>query len=321
MIIADAVRAVAQARTRASWNDRLTHWERPPSDHEEGKIQRAANICTNFIANNQTLQNEGVRIRPQGSYFNNTNVRLEADMDLRVQHPNIITRYAAGVDIGAADAAAGYYAAGKTGPETARILRAELASVAIARFGHANVEVGSKAVTIDGFDGGIADVDLVPALNLHWISNNVNGGFHTDEGIIIYGGDGSETINFPEQHHTNGIYKRQNTLHRFKKVVRMLKRLNYELKETDAISNRAPSFLVECLVYLVENHHFLHNDDDRYGRLLRVVERALDLVNNQQFADDATEVNGIKYLFRAGQAWTRADAQNFLAAAVLRLRA
>jgi hypothetical protein len=30
------------SRTRSSWNDRLTHWERPASDSEEVQIERAA---------------------------------------------------------------------------------------------------------------------------------------------------------------------------------------------------------------------------------------------------------------------------------------
>lgn len=321
MIILAVDRAIAQSRTRASWNDRLIHWERPPSDHEEAKIQRAANICAAIVNGSEILQAEGVSIRPQGSYFNNTNVRLEADMDLRVQHPSIITKYAVDVDRVTADAAGGYYNLGRTGPECATILRNELARKARERFGHPNVELGNKAVTIDGFDGGIADVDLVPALRLHWISNNGYGGYHTTEGVIIYGGDGSETINFPDQHHANGITKRGATFHRFKKTVRMLKRLNYELAETEAISSRAPSFLVECLIYLVESHYFIWENDDRYGRLLRVVERALELVNDDAFADAATEVNEIKFLFHAAQAWSRLDAQNFLAAAALRLRA
>ena len=39
------------------------------------------------LADNAWLKSEGVSISPQGSYFNNTNVRLESDMDLRAVHP------------------------------------------------------------------------------------------------------------------------------------------------------------------------------------------------------------------------------------------
>jgi hypothetical protein len=36
--IQEALReALAQTRTRSPWNDRLAHWERPASDHDEAK--------------------------------------------------------------------------------------------------------------------------------------------------------------------------------------------------------------------------------------------------------------------------------------------
>ena len=321
MIVLAANAAIAQSRNRASWNDRLSHWERPASDHEEAKIERAANIARNLIANNAVLNGESVVVRPQGSYFNNTNVRLEADMDLRIQSPDIITRYADGVDRAAADNMAGYEHTGRSGPETATTIREELAKICRARFGWQNVTVGNKAVTVDGLDGSRADVDLVPCLRFHWISNNSFGGFSTDEGVIIYGSDGRETINFPVQHNSNGITKRNNTRHRFKRVVRMLKQLNYELHNIGAISNRAPSFLVECLVYLVESGYFLWENDDRLDRLKRVVDRCSDLMFDDAYTADATEINEIKFLFRPGQAWTIADAKSFITAAQLRLNA
>src|ERR1700745_915631 len=81
-------------RTRSSWNDRLTHWERPASDTEEIQIERAASMVRFALTENTWLRNEGVQISAQGSYFNNTNVRLESDMDLRAVHPLIRIVYA-----------------------------------------------------------------------------------------------------------------------------------------------------------------------------------------------------------------------------------
>ena len=69
--------AMAEARSRASWNDRLSHWEKPASDSEEAIIERAANSVRTLIAKNSRLCNEGVSIEPQGSYYNNTNVRQD----------------------------------------------------------------------------------------------------------------------------------------------------------------------------------------------------------------------------------------------------
>lgn len=312
--------AIAQARTRSSWNDRLWHWERPASDSEEAKIQRAANAARQVVGGNSTLLAEAVQIRPQGSYFNNTNVRLEADMDLRVQLPDIITVYAQDVDPVRADRVEGYVPTGRSTQTITDTVRDALAADCRRRFGAANVTVGKKAVTVDGLSGSRADVDLVPAFHAHHIYNDGAGGYVRHEGVTIVSADGSRTHNFPEQHHTNGKAKRISTRHRFKKVVRMLKRLNYELTEQGAIPKRVPSFLVECLVYVVEDFHFLQVED-RYTRLVRVLRRIRAKLSDAAWVATATEVNEIKFLFNPAQAWSLADARGFVDAALARLDA
>lgn len=314
--------AIAQSRSRSSWNNRIAHWERPPSDHEEGKIQRAADIACRMIDNNSTMQEIGIKVLPQGSYHNNTNVRLEADMDLRVQLPFLMVRYGEGIAPETADSALGYYeTGGPTLPELSALVRSELASDARRIFGADKVEVGSKAVSVEGLDGSRADVDLVPAFHLRYVLQTSSGDFFSVDGVGIRGADGTETWNFPEQHHANGVAKRSDTKHRFKRLVRALKRLNYELHELGAINRRLPSFLVECLVYRVENGFFLYEDDDRYARLLRIVNRLKTLLADPEFVEQACEVNDIKILFRPHQAWTISDARNFVDAAQTRLLA
>ncbi|SFM31274.1 hypothetical protein [Methylobacterium pseudosasicola] len=310
--------AIAKERTRSSWNDRLWHWERPASDSEETKIQRAADAARLLVTGNATLCAESVQIRPQGSYYNNTNVRLEADMDLRVQLPGIITVYADGVSPLLADGVLGYSSTGRAASEIARSVRDALASDCRRRFGAANVSVGKKAVTVDGLSGSRADVDLVPAFHLHHVMADGLGGYLRHEGVVIVSADGSQTFNFPEQHHANGKAKRSRTQHRFKKNVRMLKRLNYELFDQGAIPKRIPSFLVECLVYVVEDWHFLVQED-RYDRLVRILRRLRVRLGDATWVETATEVNEIKYLFRSSQAWNLADARNFVDAALVRL--
>jgi hypothetical protein len=313
--------AVAERRSRSSWNDRLTHWERPPSDHEETKIQRAATIATKLVQDNERLIEIGVTIRPQGSYYNNTNVRLEADMDLRVQIPTYMVRYDDGVVSSVADVALGYVVVDGSMPETATEVRDLLAADCQVKFGVDSVKIGNKAVSVDGLDGSRADVDLVPAFHLRYVIEDTPGNFRTLDGVGIIGKDGSETWNFPEQHHANGITKQKNTAFRFKKLARSLKKLNYELCDLGAITKRLPSFMVECLVYLVEDEHFLVETDERYDRFCRVVDRLQLLLEDDDIAKGALEVNDIKILFHDNQAWTLTDARNFLAAASTRLHA
>jgi leucyl aminopeptidase (aminopeptidase T) len=82
----------------------------------------------------------------------------------------------------------------------------------------------------------------------------------------------------------------------------------------------APSFLIECLVYAVEDWYFTATcGDERYGRVLQVVERISTLLADPQWVQVATEINGIKFLFRPGQAWTADGARQFVQAAHARL--
>jgi hypothetical protein len=71
-------KVLAEARTRASWNERFEHWKRPASDSEGAIIERAVTMVRGALAKRSWLTSQGVLVKPQGSYFNNTNVRLEA---------------------------------------------------------------------------------------------------------------------------------------------------------------------------------------------------------------------------------------------------
>lgn len=313
--------ALARSRSRTSWNDRLAHWERPASFHEEAKIERAARMVRNNISANAWLVGERVSVRPQGSYFNNTNVRLEADMDVRVQHPDLKVIYLDGADEPRADAVLGYALTGGTLGDTMAEMRAQLAGSLRRQFGAHRVDTsGNKAIRVDALDGSRADCDVVPAFTLQVVSET-NGSYGSIAGVAILGKDGSWTLNFPEQHNFNGIEKRRRTAHRFKKVVRMLKRLNYELVDSGDIPSRMPSFFVECLVYRVEDIYFMNADDDRFSRLLRVLGRAWTLLNDQAWISSASEINDLKYLFHPNQAWTVDQARLFVASAIARLEA
>jgi hypothetical protein len=90
--------ALAHGRTRQSWNERLEHWEKPASPTEEEFIERAAAMVREAMTGNRWFAAEGIHIVPQGSYYNNTNVRRESDMDLRAVHPDIYIVYASGVN-------------------------------------------------------------------------------------------------------------------------------------------------------------------------------------------------------------------------------
>jgi hypothetical protein len=314
--------ALAKSRSRGSWNDRLTHWERPASDTEEAQIQRAATMVRNAMTSSAWLTAECVSVEPQGSYFNNTNVRQTADQDLRAVHPYLRVEYAQGLDPQAVDHQLGIYSTGQSLAVAAARMRSEINMTLGAKFGFSNLDIsGKKATRVLALPGSRAPVDVVPVFRYLWIMHNDLAGISQVEGVSILSQDGSWTNNFPAQHNANGIAKRAATQHRFKKVVRSLKRIRDELVEHKQIGpKQAPSFLIECLTYSVENGHFLSTEpDQRYDRVFNVIQQMGELLDQPAWVQSVTEINGIKYLFHPTQPWTTDDARRFVQAAHARL--
>jgi hypothetical protein len=314
----------AKARSRCSWNDRLAHWEKPASDSEEATIERAANMVRNVMARNEWFVGEGVQIAAQGSYYNNTNVRKEADMDLRAVHHGIYVEYAPGVNTAMAYQALAYSPTGRTFTTLADQMRREIARELRNRFDwHKVDDSGAKAIRLKGAMGSRAELDIVPCFKLHHIwFEPITRQYIPVEGVAILSKGGSWTLNYPNQHHDNGVAKRGRTQHRFKKVVRMLKTLRDELVHDGVLDKGTiPSFLIECLVYRVEDPFFLIETDDRYDRLLRIVRRMHELLSDATWWLTAKEINEVKSLFGNHQAWTLDGARRFSAAAWNRLMA
>jgi hypothetical protein len=309
-------------RTRSSWNDRLAHWERPASESEEIQIERAASMVRFALTENTWLRNEGVQISAQGSYFNNTNVRLESDMDLRAVHPLVRIEYAPNVLVEAAQTAHGVPQSGRYFSDVITDLRREITMCLGQKFGAANVDGGNKAIRLKKLRGSRADVDIVPVFSYIWMWwDDPARQYRYANGATILGKDGTWINNFPDQHYANGINKRARTRYRFKRFVRIFKRLRDELvRERKLAAGRVPSFLIECLTYAVEDDYFLVETDDRYDRAKRILGRLWELLDNPGWVSNVTEINGIKFLFRVTQPWTVDDAKGFVALALAQLR-
>ncbi len=313
---------LAKSRSRSSWNDRLTHWERPASDTEEAQIERAASMVRDAIATSAWLSAEGVTVAPQGSYFNNTNIRQNVDQDLRAVHPLIRIDCQQGIDLGTAHRFLGTYDPGKSFSDLSATMRAEIDGALWRKLGALSIDTsGNKATRVLSLPGSRAPVDVVPGFRYVWVSSDGVGGLAYAEGFTFLSKTNAWTHNFPVQHNQNGISKRARTQHRFKKVVRSLKRLRDEMLDLKLIGpKQAPSFLIECLVYAVEDWYFTQTGaDERYDRVLQVVERINALLADPQWVQTATEINHVKFLFRPQQPWTLDGAKGFIQAARTRL--
>jgi hypothetical protein len=309
-------------RRRSEWNDRFAHWERSESNAETQRIERARDMVQQALGRNRWLNSEGTRIVPQGSFTNRTNTRLEADIDLRVQHPMLKIEYGPGVHAATAWQQGGYYSAGVSFGYASDRMRAEIISELVTAFGASAVDDnGSKAIRVKGLEGSRSEVDVVPCFTLHHVTGQTLLGQTTVVGTAILSKDQTNwTLNYPDQHSDNGRYKRLNTGLQFKRVVRIVKRLRADMTERGILRDKVPSFLVECLVYLVENHYFIVETDDRHARVTRVLNRLAEILANPLIAYASYEINGIKSLFGGGQAWTLDTAKNFVSLAVSHIR-
>ena len=249
-------------RSRTSWNERFEYWERPASETEEIQIARSAGMIQRALNNNAWLVGEGVQIRSQGSYHNNTNVRQDSDMDLCVWHPGIEVMIEAGLTYEEVNLSLDYtYNNKRLIHNVAAELRCKVGQALRATFGTANVDEGNKPFRVSAVPGSRADADVVPAIRLDYVRRRWTGlvpSLDCVEGVVIYAKDGTRIENFPRHHHENGKAKRERTGYRFKRMVRTAKRLRDELLALGQLSpTQAPSFLIESLIYGVEDFVFL----------------------------------------------------------------
>ena len=138
---------------------------------------------------------------------------------------------------------------------------------------------------------------------------------------MIYGGDGGTTINFPEPHYQNGVHKNERTLRRFKRAVRCLKALRDELVAAGLVADKeVPSFLIECLVYRVDDSLFWM-DGLRAPRLRLILYSLYGLLSDQHWVATAREINNTKLLFGVEQPWSVDSARRFVSLAINYLEA
>ena len=66
------------------WEAIFTSWTKPPSDTEQSRCDNAISMIKNAINSDSILKNMTIEIFVQGSYANNTNVKLNSDVDVSI---------------------------------------------------------------------------------------------------------------------------------------------------------------------------------------------------------------------------------------------
>ena len=242
----------------------------------------------------------------QGSYGNDTNVFRDSDVDVVIRLNQ--TYYA---DTGSlTEAAKATYARAFTRASyQLSDFKTDVLAWLAQNYG-SDVEDGKKAICIRG-NNNRRDADvLVCAVHRRYreSSNGVDQNY--DEGIIFWTPDGTEIVNFPDQHSKNCTTKHQNTFQPFKRVVRVYKNMRNRMIDDGYIaSGVAPSYFIEGMLWNVPNSKFDFSYSDSFVNTFNWILQA----DRMQLSC----ANDLHWLVRDNTpvCWPSASFQTYLAAA------
>lgn len=275
----------------------LITWSKPVSNSEDQMCQNAISQITAAL---KAKFGSKISIFLQGSYRNNTNVRLNSDVDIVMRYDDAY--YPDLQRLSEADKAT-YNAQRTFAGYNFDQLKTDTQYALMAVF-TTDVKRKNKCIQINGNTNRVT-ADVIPCFVLKRFKTLQT---IEAEGIKFYSDDNHEIISFPNQHYFNGTAKTEETYRLYKRIVRILKVINYRLIENGTISDKlVSSFFIECLVYNVSNNNFISGN---YTQTLRnVIVKIYDDMNTNA---DYTEVNRLLWLFNNKNPRTRQNALDFM---------
>lgn len=247
----------------------------------------------------------GLRVFAKGSYANNTNVKADSDVDIAVECTEAVYWEEAKPDTRQPPIGNPY-----RGEWTPEKLRAELVAALQEKFPGGVDASGSTAIQILPGSSRV-NADVVPCFSYRYYLASDN----WREGTMVFKKDLTRICNYPNQQHSNGKAKNVRTGNRYKRIVRIFKRIENAMV-AEGLHREVPSFFVECLVYNCPDEVLAG------GTWTESVKKALvhlwTLLEGEETADSSSrmlEVNECKYLFHSAQGWTRQDGRDFIQAA------
>jgi len=188
--------------------------------------------------------------------------------------------------------------------------RNEVHQALVTYLGAQGVTRGNKAFDVHANTYRI-DADVVACFEYRLYQRNSDDSISYASGTAFLPDKGGLIFNWPQQNYDKGVAKNDATSRFYKPSVRILKRLKNEMAEAgNASCAGAPSFLLESLLYNVTDDAF--QETTWVGTLHRLLVETHSMLNSDERSGNMVEVNGIKYLFRAGQPWTREGAKAFV---------
>ena len=268
-------------------------WRKPPSDPEQARASAVREAITKAVKASEAIDSWHPRFVLHGSYGNNTNVRQNSDVDVAVVLKDLcIANYeqAPGLNDQMMGLAPKNYSLAQ--------LRADAEGALRNHFGTTRVQSKNKAIHIKE-TGSHLEADVIACVEYR--RYRPDGKYHS--GICFQTLDGKQIHGWPDQNLANGNAKTEATGRRYKRVVRILKRLTYEMADAGKPAPRAmPGCLIEALCYNLPIATYGHAS---YREDVREVVRKIYLDVKEGRAKEWVEVNDLQYLFHAGQKWNQ----------------
>lgn len=299
----------ASASSARDWRETLRGWAAPPSDTENQKASNAVGMIRDAIRASATLHERAVDVYVTGSYRNNTNARLESDVDVAVVSGASFFHDSLPAGLTFDPASYSFDA-----------FRDDVAKALTAKFG-GGVTPGAKAFHIRENTYRLdADVAVFFPHRRYTGRTNPDGTHHYHAGVEMRPRGASQgIINWHQHHYDQGVAKNDATGGRFKRITRILKRLRADMIEHGTQAQREAatpmaSFLIESLAYNAPNETFNQTSETYYDDTRAVVTWLWNRVQKNEHGD-FKEVSEMKWLFRSGQAWTAEQVKAFLSSA------
>lgn len=297
------------------WHSIFSTWAKPPSETEEQKASNAARMINDAVRGSTALAGKTFDVYATGSYRNNTNTRAESDIDVAVVLADCWwSEYPADGSL------TGEMLGLTSATYKLDDFRADVGRALVAKFGVGGVSAGDKAFNIHENTYRL-DADVAV-----FLAHRKYSGRKSADGKWLYDA-GAETrprsdpnrriINWHQQHYDHGVARNDATKRRYKRVVRVLKRLRDEMKETGTAEAKqaaalVPSFLIECLCFNAPDSCFNRREDSYFDDVAAVITDQWNACKDSSRVRQLVEVNRVKPLFGSSNHWKPAQAQEFL---------
>lgn len=267
------------------------------SDTEQARIENAKSMIKSAINDSSEFQGLEYEIFEQGSYANNTNIKVESDIDICVMLTStFFCNYPDGKTNSDYEHTSGTITYNDYKQRVVRALNKKFVN---------DIKIGNKSINIRSNSYRVnADVVIAFQYRDYKRLDSNNKDVYT-EGIKFISSNNDIIVNYPKEHIKNGISKNKLTGLKYKKLVKIFKTIKGDITNDDKIS----SFLIEALIWNTPNNVFNYTN---WSEITQETIRWLYWEINNNKCSAWGEVSECLYLFNNNRKWTQEDAKDFL---------